>query len=384
MFSLDNFYYIVSQNFLHPVNIPSAWFIPFGATSPSNLYAEKFIQEYKSLAIFYDQEPIYSDTFNRLLLSNFQYSSSKYIKILVNSEHSELKNNICDQSHFYDWYYFFHGLAALEWYRDHKYYPNIDPGFTKVFISLNRLISEDRSYRLTLVSHLLKEHLMDHGIVSCQLEDHLGSWRDEIFSPTSKLSTKSRLLVHEQFKNLSKPFIVDESVPNGELSANLNYALQQEAFIHLVSETIFYEEKLHLTEKVFKPIIARRPFMLVAAPGNLAYIKSYGFKTFDRWIDESYDSEKDPDIRIEKIVKELTRLCNMSKEELDNMYREMLPTLEYNFNHFYGGDFQTFVVHEMVENFENVLKKINVGKLPQKQIDTSRFNAQDVIKRLNQ
>ena len=43
---------------------------------------------------------------------------------------------------------------------------------------------------------------------------------------------------------------------------------------HIVTETIFYDNKLHFTEKVFKPIVARRPFFLVGAPGNLAYLKS--------------------------------------------------------------------------------------------------------------
>jgi hypothetical protein len=40
--------------------------------------------------------------------------------------------------------------------------------------------------------------------------------------------------------------------------------------------------------------------MLLAAPGNLAYLKSYGFKTFDSVIDESYDTIQDNDLALKQ------------------------------------------------------------------------------------
>ena len=103
--------------------------------------------------------------------------------------------------------------------------------------------------------------------------------------------------------------------------------------------------------------------MLVAAPGNLAYLKSYGFKTFDRWIDESYDSEQDHYLRIEKITAELARLCAMSPEQLKQMHQEMREVLLYNYNHFYG-DFKRIIVDELVDNFEGILMQINNGRMP--------------------
>jgi hypothetical protein len=130
---------------------------------------------------------------------------------------------------------------------------------------------------------------------------------------------------------------------------------------HVVTETIFYDEKLHLTEKIFKPIVARRPFFLVGAPGNLAYLKSYGFKTFDHWVDESYDSETEPDQRLVKIVNELDKLCKLSESELMQMYEEMQEILEYNFNWFYTG-FREQITNELVDNFDLLIKKYNAGK----------------------
>jgi hypothetical protein len=101
----------------------------------------------------------------------------------------------------------------------------------------------------------------------------------------------------------------------------------------------------------------------VAAPGNLAYLKSYGFRTFDRWIDESYDSESDHYVRIEKITFELAKLCAMSPAVLRQMYLEMQQVLEYNFNHFYT-TFKDLIVDELVDNFAGVLGQINNGRQP--------------------
>jgi hypothetical protein len=112
---------------------------------------------------------------------------------------------------------------------------------------------------------------------------------------------------------------------------------------------------------VFKPIVARRPFFLVSTPGSLAYLKSYGFKTFDRWIDESYDQEQDHYIRIEKITAELARLCAMDSSALEQIHLEMQEVLDYNFNHFYG-KFKDLIVDELVDNFNGVLQQVNNGR----------------------
>ena len=155
--------------------------------------------------------------------------------------------------------------------------------------------------------------------------------------------------------------IIDTATTTGTLSANDNLDTLCSGLFHVVTETIFYDEKLHLTEKIFKPIVARRPFLLVGAPGNLAYLKSYGFKSFDQWIDERYDLETDPDQRLAKIVNELDKLCKLSESELMNMYEQMQDTLEYNFNWFYAG-FREQITNELVDNFELQIKKSNAGK----------------------
>lgn len=224
-------------------------------------------------------------------------------------------------------------------------------------------MSKYRSYRLHLVSNMIEQGLIEHGHVSLFLSDKDGTWQDTIENPDTPLDSRARVKIYHALKNQKEPLVIDTNRPAGSLSADVNFDDLTSALFHVVTETVYFQNKLHLTEKVFKPIVARRPFFLVAAPGNLAYLKSYGFKTFDHWIDESYDNEPDHYIRIEKITQELARLCTMNQSALEQTYLEMQEVLDYNFNHFYG-NFKQIIVNELVDNFAGVFTQVNNGRQP--------------------
>lgn len=379
MFSLDRFYNILHDNLISKfTNGKSVYFYPFGTYQQQNFlntkidsvdpgfgtYSQQWhVQNSWIHCYFFDQEPYYDYTLPIIRKSQLQpghFTGPSRINLLANSEHSKLKNNFVKSNGYYDWYYFYHGFAALDWYRDFQY---IEPGsfnrFDKVFICYNHLTSKYRSYRLHLVSSLLEQDLVKSGSVSLFHE----GWQKTIEDPNNPLDNRARVKIYKQLRNISDPLIIDTATPDGTLSASVNFDSLTSALFHVVTETVYFQDKLHLTEKVFKPIVARRPFFLVAAPGNLSYLKSYGFRTFDRWIDESYDQEQDHYVRIEKITFELAKLCAMSPAVLRQMHLEMQEVLEYNFTHFYTG-FKDLIVDELVDNFEHVLCQINNGRQP--------------------
>jgi hypothetical protein len=316
------------------------------------------INGYKNQCFFYDQEPL---NINTVQLCVEKHLPLRLIKdksiIFATSEHSSLVDEACLTTGFKKWYYFFHGFAALDWYRDYQYIPIVENHFTKVFISFNRLVTKDRSYRLNFVSQLYEKDLLKFGNVSLILRDNgMGTWQEELADPNTRLSSTAQERVQQVLNGMGNGLTIDVDNPPGHASANagsVELSMYQSALWHVVTETVFYDNKQHLTEKVFKPIVARRPFMLMGAVGNLAYLKSYGFKTFDRWIDESYDSEADPDKRIEMIVGELEKLCSLSMPALEQMHKEMQDILEFNFNHLYG-EFKNIIVDELVDNFKQV------------------------------
>jgi hypothetical protein len=212
------------------------------------------------------------------------------------------------------------------------------------------------------VAALLDRGLDKQGLISCALKDSFGgTWKNEIFDTNSQLTTEQRKLIYRQFSKLTSDLNLDFDATPGAASAEMGLQqmkLFQQAFVHVVTETVYYPNSLHLTEKIFRPIVVYRPFILAGAAGNLAYLKRYGFQTFDRWWDESYDAEPDAERRLAMVVEQVERLCQLSTSELDTMYQEMLPVLKHNRRHFYG-QFRQIIVDEMLDNFVVMIDRFN-------------------------
>lgn len=384
MFSVDNFYYVLYKNLLEPTKFLTSWFYPFGKTDINSLIVNwennNYVHnEYGNIVLFYDQEPLIND---QLPVQNISpLNSTLNCKLLANSEKSLIKKQICKRENYLDWYYFYHGFAALSWFNDFKYMPNVEHQFTKLFISLNRLHTNHRSYRLNLVSEFIHRDLLRVGHVSLPLHNQeYGTWKNELDDEFTLLPKQKLNQIRHNLSSLSSSLIVDKQDLQGFLSADCGTSaimMGQSALWHIVGETVFYLDKLHLTEKIFKPITVKRPFILVGAPGNLQYLKSYGFKTFDNWIDESYDTEIDHDKRIMKIVDQLEKMSKLSQTQLHDMHKEMKSVLQYNYEHFYN-DFKKIIIDELLNNFQTCIKIYNNGRTDDRYINLSNTDFQQL------
>jgi len=128
-----------------------------------------------------------------------------------------------------------------------------------------------------------------------------------------------------------------------------NYAEAADSLIYVPTETVYFGDRLHITEKTFKAIALEMPFVLVAPAGSLAYLREYGFETFDGIFDESYDLETDDVKRIEAVVRLLKDLDNLSVAERNDIHQACLPIVEHNYNHFYRGGFEQILWQELQE-----------------------------------
>jgi uncharacterized protein YqgQ len=72
------------------------------------------------------------------------------------------------------------------------------------------------------------------------------------------------------------------------------------------------------------------PVIVVAPPRTLEYLKTFGFQTFDKWWDESYDLEEDHEQRLLKIFDVIDYINEKSLQELEIIYNEMAEILEHN------------------------------------------------------
>lgn len=120
----------------------------------------------------------------------------------------------------------------------------------------------------------------------------------------------------------------------------------RKSFLHIVVETFFSNKNIlnrkFVSEKVFRATNSCQPFIIISTPNYLKEFKKLGFKTFDKWWDESYDEIEDDEKRLNAILKIISDLSKLSIDELQKMYLEMIPIIEHNFDN-------SFKVNEIEE-----------------------------------
>lgn len=85
------------------------------------------------------------------------------------------------------------------------------------------------------------------------------------------------------------------------------------------------------TEKTYKFINSKHPFILVGITGSLEILKKMGYKTFHPYIDESYDQIVNDEERLDAIMNEIERLCNLSDSDMIEWQNNIVPILDYNY-----------------------------------------------------
>lgn len=133
---------------------------------------------------------------------------------------------------------------------------------------------------------------------------------------TFDVDIKSKMSIHNNFH-----------IEFNQQNTNYSYA---QSFCAVVTETRFFQFSSVISEKIINAILNKKFFILVAPPKTLCYLKSFGVKTFDRWIDESYDQEQDHIRRLHKILDLIDYINGKDIEELQAIYNEMQPVVMHN------------------------------------------------------
>jgi hypothetical protein len=156
-------------------------------------------------------------------------------------------------------------------------------------------------------------------------------------------------------------FAEDEFIPNQSMVLSPLSQLM-ESFLFVVTETCFWQSKTHLTEKIFKPVVLRMPFLLVGCAHNLKYLRSYGFKTFGDYWDESYDNITDGVARLQAITKIIKDINSMSKKQQKSMLVDMQPILEHNYNLFNDPRFIKSEWNQLTKSLNDISKMYDYDK----------------------
>jgi hypothetical protein len=172
---------------------------------------------------------------------------------------------------------------------------------THHFVCLNRLHRWQR-YRLI-------ELLLDRGL------DNFGaiSYTDP---PKERVKYSARL-----------PLILDLQDVDRASSHSIDKDFIQGALFNIVTETGYEPHPSNIsdrlgwhypgmTEKTFKCIAAGQIPIFVTPFNTVNCYRKLGLDVFDDIIDHGYDQEKDPQIRLIKVVDEIERICDFSLDEV--------------------------------------------------------------------
>jgi len=189
-----------------------------------------------------------------------------------------------------------------------------------LFVSYSR---RGHDHRLIFTCELIKHGLLDRGLVSY----HAGTVLD---SPArverlGRLDLIPYAQILDRMRPLELDLPLDTNNPTGP-----EYSHYRLTFISTVLETQANTNTIFFSEKIWKPISLGQPFMVIAGINYLAQLKKLGYKTFDRWIDESYDQMPDLNDRISCVIEQLKKLSLLSTQELTTMREEMREVLFHN------------------------------------------------------
>ncbi len=265
--------------------------------------------------------------------------------MLCHSELNSVELEKYQQKNFVGVYYWSHAIIARDWFRFAKIDPELlEKNICQDFLIYNRAWSGTREYRLKFAELVVKHQLDQHCRMGFNAIDEI-NYCDHVF--------KNPKFQIENY-NLDQHFFLNTSSAN----ASADYCNQdyQETAIEVVLETLFDDTRWHLTEKTLRPIACGHPFILLAAPHSLEYLRRYGFKTFDSVIDESYDTIQDPLQRIHAVVELMQEIQHCKNKPL--IYQQLVEIAKFNQRRFFSDDFHQQVIDEFQQNFESAYQQV--------------------------
>jgi hypothetical protein len=201
-----------------------------------------------------------------------------------------------------------------------------NPYQLKTYACLNKRI---RPHRVWFYYYLYNSGLLNDGLVSMnEFDKHWYNWEGKFFED-GQLDECSSIL----------PLLVYDT-PNNTLDDNIYInrfpeQVVKDTFFTVVSEAHCgdYDQTMFLSEKTFKVIGCRHPFLIMGNKDSMNMMRKIGYKTFDGFIDEGFDTLPTHE-RLNYIIDSI-RKVTMIKDKVE-WYKSMENVIEYNYNTLIG------------------------------------------------
>lgn len=124
------------------------------------------------------------------------------------------------------------------------------------------------------------------------------------------------------------------NTPNmpGWISQKISYPVYNNTWLSVVAETenLAWPDTFLPSEKIAKPLLLGHPFLVYGCQHYLQQLRRIGFHTFDRWINEDYDSIEYIEPRISAMIDSLQSFAQLSDNDKFRLLTEMKPILDHN------------------------------------------------------
>lgn len=191
-------------------------------------------------------------------------------------------------------------------FEEHIKYKESNIDKIKTFACLNKRI---RLQRVWFYNYLHSSGLLDKGLVSMNtFERHGYYFEGESISNEriDEISIGLPLLVHEK-RN-------DEFDDNFYIR-RFNDQICLDTYMTVISEAHCgdSDETMFLSEKTFKVIACNHPFMIMGNKDSMRMMRKMGYKTFDNFIDQKYDSLPTHQ-RLQTIIESIRNVDNVENK----------------------------------------------------------------------
>lgn len=217
----------------------------------------------------------------------------------------------------------------------------------KKFLCFNRV---PRPHRQMIAAKLKMHNMLDQGYFSFYPDFPIEAMKADFFNffmwDETDLTHKEHNEAYAQFLDQDAPCKLnrtqDRDNPVDVADDDVEYF--SNSYFSIVNETMFYDKDsfnltenfvaTFLSEKAWKPIMMKHPFVMVGPCRAVSMLKDIGYKSFHPYIDETYDHVVDDYTRMEMVWEQIHRLISMSHDEWLDLQHRLAPIVEHNFNHF--------------------------------------------------
>jgi hypothetical protein len=128
------------------------------------------------------------------------------------------------------------------------------------------------------------------------------------------------------------------------------HRVYQNSWFSFIAESVVHHCDF-FTEKTAKALFGRRIFVMFGPQYSLKTIRDTGFKTFGRWIDESYDEEPDDKKRWARAFEQVVKLINHPSPQ--EIYSQADSILEHNHQLITNPKLMLGPVDDFIQSFLN-------------------------------